>query len=112
MRVAIPQKFKLGGRTWKVVVIDGLEWKGEECLGLTLPNEAVIALDSGQSDECMHHTFYHELVHALCSTLGWGELNADEDKVDALGGLLLQYLKTKKGRTDGRTVPTEPESGK
>jgi hypothetical protein len=39
----------------------------------------------------------------MCYTLGWRALNKDEERIDALGNVLFQYLKTKKGQ------PTTPE---
>lgn len=64
--------------------------------------ECTIRLKESMGPQLMQHTFYHELVHAICFTLGWGKMNEDEDKVDALASLLFQFLQSKKGR------PTTP----
>lgn len=91
--IAIPTSFELGGRKWKVVLIPELDDLGN-CDG----HAATIRIRSGMEVEETHHTFYHELCHAFCFTLGWEELNADEGKIDALGGMLFQFLKRKKGK--------------
>jgi len=65
--------------------------------GDTDGGECVIRLKKGLKPETLQHTFYHELVHAMCFTLGLDKLNKDEGKVDALGGALYQYLKSKRG---------------
>jgi hypothetical protein len=44
----------------------------------------------------LNHTFYHELEHAFRATLGIPD--DDEGQVDARGGMLLQYLSSKRGR--------------
>ena len=103
--IAVPQTFKLGGRTWEVRVVSKEEITrradagDEDILGLCIAHDAEILLQEGQKPATLQHTFYHELTHALCETLGWKRLNKNEAKVDALGGLLYQYLQTKKGRT-------------
>lgn len=99
--IVIPKSFQLSGRTWRVelhkLILDDAELCGD-CCG----TECIIRLKSDLSPEAMQHTFYHELCHAMCYTLGWRALNKDEERIDALGNVLFQYLKTKKGQ------PTTP----
>lgn len=90
--ITIPQSFALGGRTWEVLFVQDLPDCGD-CDG----HAARIRLREGMTNEETHHTFYHELSHAICYTLGWKRLNKAEDKIDALGGMMYQFLNTKKG---------------
>jgi hypothetical protein len=86
----IPSRFKLGGRTWRVIYVDKRKW-----FGSTSGTKCTIKLSTRcKTPEDYEHTFCHELVHAMCFTLGYSVLNDDEEHVDALGGLLLQALNT------------------
>ena len=58
---------------------------------------AKIRLDNSVDKECLEHTFYHELVHALLWASTKPKLSTNEDFVDSLGALLHQYEQTKKG---------------
>ncbi len=94
--IKIPNEFKLGGRDWTVEVHDLIDGEPDlygDCDGF----ECVIRLKKGKMD-AMQHTFYHEFVHAMCYTLGWKKFNEDEAKVDTLAGLVLQFLKSRKGK--------------
>lgn len=93
----IPSTFKLAGRRWEVARVEHIE-SGEDgsgTLGRAHDAKARIELHADQSDECMQHTFCHELVHAILMTLGRDKLNDDEGLVDAIGNLLLQYEQTR-----------------
>ena len=94
--ISIPKKFKLGGRDWTVEFHHLLD-NDHSVLGDTDADECVIRLRKNMKPDLLHHTFYHELCHAIAITLGWKKLNDDEDKIDSLGGILYQYLKTKRG---------------
>lgn len=96
--IAIPTSFELGGREWTVKFAPTIPGENDRTYGLCDSHEAVIFIKEGMSPDATQHTFYHELCHAFCFTLGWDKLNGDEDKIDALGGLLYQFLKKKKGR--------------
>lgn len=96
--ITVPNSFKLGGRTWSVELVDMID-DDSTLLGDCDGSDAVIRLKSGLKAETFQHTFYHELCHAICFTLGWGKLNEDEERVDALASALFQYLKTKRGTT-------------
>lgn len=93
--IVIPKTFQLGGRTWTVEVHDLID-SDQDLHGDTDSSECVIRLRKGKP-ELMQHTFYHELCHAIAYTLGWRKFNKDEDKIDSLGGMFYQYLKTKRG---------------
>lgn len=92
--IVIPESFRLGGREWKVKFRQKMP-KGT--LGECHSDNCEIHLKKGMTGETLHHTFYHELCHAVAFTMGWSEFNGDEDKIDAVGGLLYQFLNTKKG---------------
>jgi len=94
--IKIPSSFKLGGRDWRVEVYDVID-NQPDLYGDCCSFECIIRLKKGTVDT-MNHTFYHELTHAICFTLGWKKFNEDEDKIDTLAGLLLQFLKTRKGQ--------------
>ncbi len=87
----IPRTFQLGGRTWTVE--RGIRTK--KWWGHTDSNICRIRLAHKQSPEMELHTFYHELGHAICFTLGWDELNDNEVKIDALGNMLAQFASTR-----------------
>jgi len=95
--ICIPTSFQLAGRTWVVEqheLIDGNPDLYGDCDG----SECVIRLKTGVRPEVLQHTFYHELTHAICFSLGWEDMNEDEGKVDALANVMLQFLKTKRGK--------------
>lgn len=83
------------------MILDDADLCGD-CCG----TECVIRLKRGMSDEALQHTFYHELCHAMCFTLGWKALNKDEESIDALGNVLFQYLKTKRGKATSPVLPS------
>lgn len=93
--ICIPQTFKLGGRTWQVRVVP-LVLDDVDVLGATDSDDATILLREGITGELLQHTFYHELEHAFRMTLGLKDDN--EEEVDARGGILLQYLSSKRGK--------------
>lgn len=97
--MTVPTSLKLGGRTWELVLVEDLkDSKGVECLGITHPSKCYIELEANQSAESLEHTYYHELLHAMCMTIGFEKLNRDEDHIDALANMLMQALQTKKGK--------------
>lgn len=103
MRTAIPREFQLAGKVWTVEevapeVLAKYADEDETIFGVCLFYESRILIQHGLSPQEKAHTFLHELMHAMLSTLGWRKLNEDEDRVDALAGVLHQFLKSKKGR--------------
>lgn len=85
----IPKRFMLGGREWTVK--RGVKMKnlygscsGSRCeIKLSTKNQT-------RTEEL--HTFCHELLHAICYTMGWKRLNKNESKIDAMASLLLQAI--------------------
>ena len=96
--ITIPTEFELGGRSWSVELVDTIPGETNTTYGLCDSHEATIFIKAGMSNDATQHTFYHELSHAICFTLGWKALNKNEEKIDALGGVFYQFLKKKKGR--------------
>jgi hypothetical protein len=56
----IPEKFVVGGFTYKVVFIDKLD-----CLGQTFADGLEIQLKSDLQPEVLEETFLHEMLHAI-----------------------------------------------
>jgi len=107
VNISIPLEFELINRTWHVKELTerherkllaeyphGEEPKG--IWGLCDPEHAVIYIRKSSSKDHMMHTFLHELGHALFYALGW-DVENEEEKVDALGAALHQWLKSKRG---------------
>jgi len=89
----IPKTFQLGGRTWRVK--RRVTGRPKKEYGRTSGNRCVIELTvKNKTEESEEHTFYHELAHAIGFTMGWKRLIKDEEKVDAIGGLLRQFITT------------------
>lgn len=91
----IPKKFTLVNRTYTVQ--DMPAEIAESRLGDCNSIEARIRLAKGQPPECLEHTFYHELAHALLDASTKPKLSKKEGFVDSLGALLHQFMQTQKG---------------
>jgi len=93
----IPTKFHLANRTFRV------KWGEDEYMeahgadGLMKLDKGLVLLRQGMSTEYTEHVFYHELAHAILEILGYDEDSDDERKVDQIGGILHQFLRTRKG---------------
>ena len=89
----IPASFILAGRTWKVKrKVRATKWYGR-----TYAHKCLIELSTAnKSHEEELHTFFHELLHATASAMGWEKFNKDEPKIDAMAALLLQAFMTQK----------------
>lgn len=96
--MVIPKKFKIVNRTYKVKPMSKEVVEGSKLLGDTCFKDALIRLDMDQPEECLEHTFLHELVHALLQVSTRPKLTHDEKLVDSIAGALHQYLQTKKGQ--------------
>ena len=48
----------------------------------------------GQSETLLHHTYLHEVTHAILDAMGKEDLSKDEEFVDMFSGLLHQVLTT------------------
>lgn len=92
--ISIPTTFRLGGRKW-TVVMQPLVLNSSKILGATDSDDCIIYLKQGLQPGTLYHTFFHELEHAIRATLGLED--EDEGQVDARGGILYQFLDTKRG---------------
>lgn len=89
----IPKTFQLGGRTWRVK--RGVKGRNSKEYGRCSSSRCVIEITTkNKTEESEEHTFYHELAHAIGYTMAWKTLIKDEDTVDAVGGLLRQFITT------------------
>ena len=59
---------KVHGRRYAILVVDDLQYEGEQQLGLCDITKHEITLLSG-SDALMADTLFHEIVHAACPEL-------------------------------------------
>ena len=94
--IAIPKKYRLVNNEWTT------KWDGlaEDTDGITEFDTATTRLRSGQRRSYTHHVFYHELQHQMLEAVGRPDLSADEGLVDALAGVLHQFLQTKRGNLE------------
>lgn len=84
----VPDAFQLAGTVWTVK----REVNLPEALGECHRDKAVIVIRVGLSTQVEESTFCHELMHAIKFTMGHGGDKHDETEVDAMGGLLHQFL--------------------
>lgn len=95
MKFKIPNQIDLAGQTFDVVMDANLR-RLSGCCGQTHFDEGFIVIDPGLRGDTKAVTYFHELVHAILSTMGNTELNKDEAFVDTFGNLLWQAFKTAK----------------
>ena len=98
--IAVPKKFKLGGRTWEVLIVPAKDLPSEEdeiVLGACREVDCQIMLLDSLTPAQLQDVFYHEFTHAVMHTLGWDSINNNESKVDLLGTMFHQFLDTKRG---------------
>lgn len=94
----IPTEFDLMSFTIKVVFDDTLS-PLENNSGYCSLRELIIKLqppDVSHPKQMVKKAFYHELVHAILSTLERRDYSDDEILVDNMAQLLSQFEKTKK----------------
>jgi len=95
----IPKKFKLGAVEWKVSIED-IELSNEESLGMSYLPDTEIKIAKNYKGKTLNpqlveQTLYHEVVHAILSTMCKNDLNKDEEFVQGFSLLLHQFEKTK-----------------
>lgn len=93
----IKKEFNLGGVKWKVVYQDNIE-DDSDCLGLCDYAKSKIYLANAIKGkpvprDLQEQVFYHELTHAILSTLGKEELSENEEFVQQFSLLLHQFNK-------------------
>ena len=93
---SIPSEFQVGGKTYTVKLVDGLE-KRANALGLTHFDACEVEIDASiKNPDTLSITVYHELMHTIFESLGKPELNSNEELVDSVANLLHQFHKTSK----------------
>ncbi len=85
----LPDTFRLGARQWTVKKVN----RKAKWWGRSEPVSCLVEINMRhiRHNDDLEHTFYHELVHAMCATLGWSDIHGDELKVDALANMLMQF---------------------
>ncbi len=100
----IPSSFKVLNHTIEVE-IDNQYCYDNNCLGRFIPWENKIIIADRYKTErtwrkyklsIVEHAFYHELTHCILYYTGHGKLWLNEMLVDTIGGLYLNFEKTKK----------------
>lgn len=95
MKFKIPSQIDLAGQTFSIVMDPNLR-KLSGCCGQTHFDDNFIVIDPGLPPDTKGVTYFHELVHAILSTIGDEELNKNEAFVDTFGNLLWQAFKSAK----------------
>lgn len=100
----IPKSFKFGAEVISVEEFDSLDF--EKTLGDYTKGSGIIrlsnkALGFDVPDSSKERTFFHELTHAILYHIGECELSDNERFVDALSGVLHQYIKENYVLKDG-----------
>lgn len=101
----IAEQFKLGPRTWDVVVVEQgtlHSANGVEAWGTCDYVNSIIHLENGHPSTFILGVFMHELLHAVDHTLG---LNAhmhgrEHEILDGRSQMLAQWLISSKGNAD------------
>jgi hypothetical protein len=97
--ILIPEKFRLNGKTIKVIVDDDY-CKDEKCLGEADFSQKLITLASICNGKKIRKadkekTFFHELVHMILDSMGEDRLKYNEQFVDDFALLLYEFEKSK-----------------
>lgn len=98
------KSFQLLGHNFKVYYLKRIDLPdGTTPYGAYFPelNKMVVATHSPTSgeklpEEFIQHSLYHEIAHAMMFLLGKHRLFRDEVFIDGLGGLMAQYMSSKK----------------
>ena len=91
----IPNKIKIGGQVLQIIFVDRCDNNsvGEECLAagyIEIANS--FNKDNMQSETSKINSFYHEVIHAILDTMGYGELSKDEKFVCCFAGFLADAM--------------------
>lgn len=96
--INVPKKIQVGGQDIDVEISQYLPQgdlgdcnvaEGTIKISDTAPNT-----DTIQSTSSMQNTFYHELTHAILTTMGRFDLNDDEVFVSTFGSFLCEAMKS------------------
>ena len=95
----IPKSFNVGGQPIEVNIVE----RGDDnCLGHSKIAKGIIEIakkydrDENVSNGSQLNTFYHELTHAILSTMGESELNNNEKFVCCFSSFLTEALTSAK----------------
>ena len=100
MQNKIPTSFQLGGITYKVVQADTRpEGIKDTCTGHIIYSKGLVEVFNNHvgykcTDEYKQLSFYHELFHAIFTTMGKEEMSGDEELVEGMANMLHQFMKT------------------
>lgn len=86
----IPKRVKVGGITYKVKLINGVDKADEFTVGAWRGKDGVIYIDKNVSKRMQEHFFIHELMHALFFHC---DIEQDEHKVSLLATALEMIIK-------------------
>ncbi len=88
---ALPSSLKVGGIDYILVEMDDLvSAKGEDCLGLTDFDKAIILIERKLAEPVKWQVFLHELVHVAIVHLGYDHI--PENMIDGIAYFLLALL--------------------
>ena len=92
----LPKKIKIGGFTYKIVVLDNLVrvTGSEEADGLITPNRSIIHIVKKESEQFMGQAFLHEVMHGIDMAYNGDVL--DEPTIERISQGLYQVLKDNK----------------
>jgi len=93
--IGIPSHFKVLHHTIHVKEIPNLPDVGREGDYDSDLNE-IRLFTLGVCDDVLKHAFYHELIHCFENKGNIVEISSEEARCDILGGLLAQYMDTKR----------------
>jgi hypothetical protein len=97
----IPTRFKAVNIDYTVMDMDDDTMNATKAYGMTDVDGGTIKLRPTIEMKKIRHTWYHELLHVVFNAIGRGELNNDEDLIDAMAGVMDQIDQTSKGNLYG-----------
>ena len=103
----IPEKVKVGGINYTIVLVDGLHNDNAEvCAGRHSPSTDTIELNSEYPHDRMCEVLWHEILHAVEARLG---IDLEEGMLCAISSHLYQVVKDNETTMFGET-DEEPNS--
>lgn len=95
----IPEKIKIGGKTYIVEITNKLDFGNINCLGEVNYSDLIIRI-CPQAQQKMEADFLHEMIHTIYDHLGY--TNHDEKKVDELAQALYMVIQDNPKMFEGR----------
>lgn len=99
MEAQVPTSIQLGGSTINIQIVDNpMETGNDAWVSMSDSRIRISKAKCGLpcSNDYIESSYYHELVHAILSTMDKKELNENEEFVEGFGNLLHQAIKTAK----------------